>query len=568
MADNTPQGGSDTIATDDIGGVKYQRFKPSWGVDGAAVDASATDPFPTSLNASIFRFSTNNSTTAQLASNATFTGVIETALDQPSMSLLLTTDQPVTLTVFQYIDIAGTFAAQPIVFYIPANQGFSYSLPLNANYVRVTAKNTGTATTTTLNLNTAYGSLPSADGQGRVPVSQADCYPLLVTSLTTTGVSATIDTSGYAAIVVQLTGVWQGALLFEGSNSGLTSEWDGLMAHSRDNPALQDIITSGGLYTIRPAGRYLRINVTNITGTIGVNAVGRSGTGIDASDYLSLAMIDEQATPLNVRVRGNQGLPMAQDSVSGVQLAQVSNRSYSGTVATTGAGTILGPFPCDDMASFSVTAQAAGATNVQVQCLTASGWVAQFVSYFNGQGSGAGQTLAFGTSSNPSFGNGSVVGSQIRVVFTSGSVSNIMLRLSSAPIAPIVGFYPVSTVTTSGTTTNTPATPTSLTVNSAATTNATSVKGSAGTLYGVSVSNTGAAAAFVKFYNKATAPTVGTDVPVITLSIPASGTVSPYLGDLGYRFATGIALAITNLAADSDTTAVAANQVKVIGSYI
>jgi hypothetical protein len=36
------------------------------------------------------------------------------------------------------------------------------------------------------------------------------------------------------------------------------------------------------------------------------------------------------------------------------------------------------------------------------------------------------------------------------------------------------------------------------------------------------------------------------------------------LGALGHRFATGIALAITNLAADSDTTAVAAAQVKVL----
>jgi hypothetical protein len=114
----------------------------------------------------------------------------------------------------------------------------------------------------------------------------------------------------------------------------------------------------------------------------------------------------------------------------------------------------------------------------------------------------------------------------------------------------------------------TPATPTPSNINSAASTNATSVKGSAGTLYGITCSNGGAAAAFVKLYNKATAPTVGTDTPVLTIPIPASGVVTLNLGELGHRFSTGIALAITNLVADSDATAVAANQVKVLLDYI
>jgi hypothetical protein len=110
--------------------------------------------------------------------------------------------------------------------------------------------------------------------------------------------------------------------------------------------------------------------------------------------------------------------------------------------------------------------------------------------------------------------------------------------------------------------------PTMSLINSAATTNATSIKASAGTVFSILVSNTGGAAAFVKLYNKASAPTVGTDVPVITISVPASGTVTLPLGVIGVRFTTGIALAITNLAADSDTTAVAASQVKSLISYI
>lgn len=50
MADNVAitAGAGTSIASDDIGGVQYQRTKLAWGVDGAAVDASATDPLPVS----------------------------------------------------------------------------------------------------------------------------------------------------------------------------------------------------------------------------------------------------------------------------------------------------------------------------------------------------------------------------------------------------------------------------------------------------------------------------------------------------------------------------------------
>jgi hypothetical protein len=48
MADNiqVTQGTGTVMATDDIGSVQYPRVKVSWGVDGSAVDASATNPFP------------------------------------------------------------------------------------------------------------------------------------------------------------------------------------------------------------------------------------------------------------------------------------------------------------------------------------------------------------------------------------------------------------------------------------------------------------------------------------------------------------------------------------------
>lgn len=105
-------------------------------------------------------------------------------------------------------------------------------------------------------------------------------------------------------------------------------------------------------------------------------------------------------------------------------------------------------------------------------------------------------------------------------------------------------------------------------LTSAATTNATSSKSTAGNLFEIAADNFNAAARFLKLYNKASAPTVGTDVPVLTIPIPANGSVCIPFGTIGKRFTTGIAFAITGLQAVADTTAIAAGEVHVHGSYI
>lgn len=94
---------------------------------------------------------------------------------------------------------------------------------------------------------------------------------------------------------------------------------------------------------------------------------------------------------------------------------------------------------------------------------------------------------------------------------------------------------------------------------SAATTNATSVKGSAGQVYGVIAVNTNSSARYLKLYNKASAPTVGSDTPVITIALPGSGGVAFSMAQ-GIAFSTGIAFALTTGAADADTGAVALSE--------
>lgn len=136
-------------------------------------------------------------------------------------------------------------------------------------------------------------------------------------------------------------------------------------------------------------------------------------------------------------------------------------------------------------------------------------------------------------------------------------------------VTSVTGVTTVSTVSavTSAGTPLAPATPYIL--NSLASTNGALILTGSSGLHAFYATNIGATVAFVKLYNKATAPTVGTDVPAMVITVPAAvagvpGSVEITPGFNGYRFALGLGIAITGLVADTDTTAVAAGQVKVM----
>lgn len=95
--------------------------------------------------------------------------------------------------------------------------------------------------------------------------------------------------------------------------------------------------------------------------------------------------------------------------------------------------------------------------------------------------------------------------------------------------------------------------------SSAADTNPTSAKASAGNLFHVNGYNAKASVVWLKFYRKATAPTVGTDTPFLTLPLAPSA-VFKFDFDSLY-FSTGIAYGLTTDAADAGTTAVLAGDI-------
>jgi hypothetical protein len=169
MADNTllnAGSGGDTVRDIDRGGgVKTQVVQVDFGgASGAESLASFANPIPVQPAAAYFVQSTGNSSTAQLAVNATFTGTIDNVLSQPQMSLLVETDQPGTLVVNQYITATDPFPAIVTTYFVTAGSaatggGFGQSLTLNGNFAQVVFTNTGSAATTKLNINTYYGSL-------------------------------------------------------------------------------------------------------------------------------------------------------------------------------------------------------------------------------------------------------------------------------------------------------------------------------------------------------------------------------------------------------------------------
>ncbi len=120
---------------------------------------------------------------------------------------------------------------------------------------------------------------------------------------------------------------------------------------------------------------------------------------------------------------------------------------------------------------------------------------------------------------------------------------------------------PAATQSVSGTVTanqGTLVTGTTYNLVTAASTNLVNARSTAGNLFEITVSNPTATPSFVKLYNKATAPVVASDVPVLTIPVPANSVQALSFGAQGKRFATGISLAATGAIAATDATATVA----------
>ena len=108
--------------------------------------------------------------------------------------------------------------------------------------------------------------------------------------------------------------------------------------------------------------------------------------------------------------------------------------------------------------------------------------------------------------------------------------------------------------------------------SSANSTNATSVKNSSGAIFNMIIHNThsgggsGSAIAF-RLYDKATAPVVGTDVPMIVIHVQSNDSKEINFTS-GITFVNGIAYSITDGSSLMDATVVSADGVQVYIGYM
>lgn len=90
-------------------------------------------------------------------------------------------------------------------------------------------------------------------------------------------------------------------------------------------------------------------------------------------------------------------------------------------------------------------------------------------------------------------------------------------------------------------------------LSAAATLNPTLLKNSPGLVFKIFGRNNAAAIRYLKLYNKATAPVVGTDAPVMTICLAAGAPFDIDLGEYGHLFTAGIGYGLTTGVADNDT---------------
>ena len=362
---NTGTGG-DTIATDDLTTAKAQRVKVMLGATGTdGGNVTATNPFPIGVAGSIFTASTANSTTTQLAASATFTGTVETVYNQQTISLLVVSDQPGTLTCLQYIDAGGTKLAHTDVFTNTAGVPISRAIVANGNYFKLTYQNTGASTTTTLQVDTAYGQLVPITNLGNQPMALAEYnnaalsstnpLPTIIPTTLVTGASANAlntdlltgtvsgwyDASNFRSGSVQvigLAGITAGAVTFEFTND-TTNAAAGLTMPVSEVAVLTSTTTSAAItiaastiriFSFPVVTRYVRCRIS--TAFTGANV--QATSVFSASPYVPNGLTVAQATAANLNVNVTQATATNLNATVSQTTATNLNATVSQATAT------------------------------------------------------------------------------------------------------------------------------------------------------------------------------------------------------------------------------------------
>jgi hypothetical protein len=500
MADNTVLNtgtGGDTISTDDIAGVKVQRVKVQHGADGSATDVSTASPLPVDQT---------NTTVADggvLPAKGMQVGGTDGSVFQ-----VLSTDNAGRVNV----NVNGTVTTS----------GPLTDTQLRASAVPVSGPLTDTqlrASTVPVS-GTVTASGPLTDTQLRASAVPVDTELPAAAALADAASNPTVPATGAFGML------WNGAT------------WDRAPGSA-----------AGGLTT-----NLKQLNGTTVATNSGAKDAGTQRIVI-ATDQVQLTnalKVDGSAVtqPVSGNIT-NAGTFAVQDSEKVADNAGFTD----GTTKVNPVGFIF-----DEVAGIALTENDIGASRMdskraQVGVLEDATTRGQRAAV-----SAAGRLSvdASGVAVPVTDNSGSLtvdapVGTPAFVRLSDGAAAITTLATSLATLPALTaGSAQI------GTTSLTPQTSGGLStfhLVSAASTNATSVKASAGQLYGWFIRNTSATDGKVAFHNTAGTPTAGASV-FFSLNIPAGGAANVF-GDVGIPFSTGIGITTVTDAADAGTTAVA-----------
>lgn len=476
MADNftaNPGAGGAVFAADEVGPALVPRVKLQWGVDGVAVDASASNPLPVAITWSGF----TGLTDAQLrAAPVPVNGTV--SVGNFPTGFLSAQSGAWNVGITGTVSVTGTFwqATQPVsgpltdaelrANPVPVSVTFPVTQPVSAASLPLPTGAASEATLAAMNAKVpSVGQATMAASQPVVIASNQSALPMIKIDAESSGTITAIN--GNVAVSCQGKGTV--TLQVEGTYTAT----GGFTPQARVNPSGAWVTLSGASTLLSNAGAYSATIASAAQGIYQVDVSGFAEFRIVALGAVTgTATISMRATDAVAMTALDQSLPAGSALIGGINAAQIN-----------GVAPLMGP----------------------------------------------GNT-----------GTGS-----LRVTLATDQPSNTNPRL--------VGTQ----------------TPSMAVASSAASTNLTTVKASAGRVFQITVANYGASAAHLKIYNKASNPVLASDVPRMTYTLPATtGLLNLQFGALGEQFGLGIALAITRNLADNDATAIGANEVRYSMSFL
>lgn len=360
-------------------------------------------------------------------------------------------------------------------------------------------------------------------------------------------------------------------------------------------------------------GTNMKPLLVDASGNLKVNIVTGGGSGSNAAAGLTGSAVPADADYLGVNVGGTLRGAGGVSPTAGVYVLQVDLASLNGTALSSAIPVSIGStVAVTQSGSWTVTANAGtGTFNNQQTNITAdydTGAGVQNLTMFGIALPGNGGAVAGGTSTNPiavSIPNGATVNQGTPAGLTSAwtvsvtdgattmptgassahsihtTIDNASLAVTQSGTWSLAANQSVNVAQIAGTTTS---------VNhgtvdagtqrvaiakddgvsthsrlSTADTNLVSVKTAAGRIRRIEAFNTGAGAAYLRIYNKASAPVIASDSALIIrrILIPGNAAGAGCFADYleGIPFSTGLAYDITGANGDTDATALAANQV-------